>query len=60
MKAKLADDMYPSVSCCVADFEQIVRNAVIYNGEDHRIAKCARKIKVLFDELIWYYPKLHP
>ena len=49
MREKLEEDQYPSISSCMADFDQIVHNTVVYNGEDHYVTRCARTLKRRFD-----------
>ena len=55
MKGKLARDLYPSIFACTADFEQIVRNSVDFNGEYHEITECARLMKSRFDKEVCHY-----
>ena len=48
MKSKLRDDMYPCLSSCFADMDQIVQNSVLYNGEYHEISAAAKEIRYYF------------
>ncbi len=49
MAQKLKKDMYSSLSTLVADFDQIVYNCVIYNGEDDEITVATRNMREIFD-----------
>lgn len=60
MVQKVRNDMYPSVSFLVADFNQIVLNSIFYNGEDNEITKSARNMQEVFNNSMIDFPPPEP
>lgn len=50
----LQRDGYSSLSSLFEDFDQILHNSVVYNGEYHEITECAREIHRRF-----YYSRIY-
>lgn len=60
MAQKLKKDMYSSLPTLVADFDQIVYNCAIYNGEDNEITVAARNMREIFDRSMIDLPPPDP
>ena len=56
IEEKLKADQYASVGAYTADFNQIVENAVIFNGPEHPVTKSAYTIKAAFDKQLSNLP----
>ena len=50
LEDNLRADKYSTVEACVADLNQIVKNAQIFNGLDHPVTKSALAMKASFDK----------
>jgi len=52
----LQQDGYSSLSSFFKDFDQVLHNSVVYNGEYHEITECAREMHRRFDCSQAYLP----
>ncbi|KAL9129827.1 MAG: hypothetical protein Q9217_001825 [Psora testacea] len=50
LEDNLRANKYPTVEACVADFNQIVQNAQIFNGPEHLVTIAALAMKASFDK----------
>lgn len=56
MEDKLKSGKYDSVQAFIQDFEQIVTNSLLFNGEAHTVTQTAFKLKTTFDKYMAAMP----
>lgn len=54
---RLKRNEYTSISAFIADFEQIVYNCVLFNGDQHAVTQAARKMQTSFHSQMRNLPK---
>ncbi|KAI9824548.1 MAG: hypothetical protein M1832_001637 [Thelocarpon impressellum] len=57
MEERLKNEKYLSVDSVTADFEQIVKNTVLFNGQEHIVTKAAQNMKATFERQMSNLPK---